>query len=458
MSERLVVVANRLPVRREENTWVTSPGGLVSALTRVLKQRGGVWVGWSGIADASFEPFEHDGIDQAPVEISSEEVEEHYLGFCNATIWPLYHDAVRPPEFHRTWWRSFNKVNQRFADKVVELARPDDLIWVNDYQCQLLPAMIRHRLPEADIRFFLHIPFPPVELYARLPWRRELLEGILASDVAGFQTDRSASNFIDAALTFTDAVPASDGLLIEGRHVKVMSSPISVDAAEFEAVAGEGGTAERVRRLREELGNPERIVLGADRLDYTKGIDVRLRAFETMLDAHPELAETTKFIQIVVPSRQTIGDYEAMREEIERLAGHINGIHGSRHNMPVHYIYESLDLDALIAYYLAADVMAVTPLADGMNLVAKEFVASRVDEDGVLLLSEFAGAARELSEAVMVNPYDIDGVSRAMYRALTMEPEERGRRMRALRETVRSADLSSWTDTALRDDVPALAV
>ncbi|HJQ94093.1 MAG TPA: trehalose-6-phosphate synthase [Acidimicrobiia bacterium] len=457
MDQPLVVVANRLPVRREEDgSWAPSPGGLVTALTPIL-QRGGTWIGWAGVGKGPSESFRINNIDHVAVSVSDAEIDDYYLGFCNGTLWPLFHDGIRAPEYHRRWWNAYQRVNQRYAEAVLEHANPGDLIWVHDYHLLLLPQMLREASPDFEIRFFLHIPFPPVELYARLPWRRQLIEGMLAADVIGFQTESSTANFRKAADVFAGAEVQDRLVRIGSRSIRTMAAPISVDFDSYNDVAGTPRIDERVLSVRDELGNPDHIFLGADRLDYTKGIDVRLRAFATLLRQNPHLADKSKLVQIVVPSRQTIGEYSDMREEIERLAGRINSVHGGRHRMPVHYTYESLEREELVAYYKAADVMVVTPLVDGMNLVAKEFVASRVDEDGVLLLSEFAGAAHELPAAVLVNPYDIDGVALAMRQAIELEPAERLRRMREMRNTVRENDLEAWTRRILDPDLAAIS-
>lgn len=454
MTSRIIVAANRLPVRRAEDGWERSPGGLVSALIPILQRNRGLWIGWGGRADEAIPRFGHDGIDHLPIELSAQEVEDFYLGFSNETIWPLFHDAIRTPDYHRHWWRAYRQVNQRFADLIAAEAEAGDLVWVHDYQLLLVPGIVRRLAPHLKTRFFLHIPFPPVELFARLPWRGEVVAGLLGSDVVGFQTERGARNFRAAATTFSDAVDRDGDLSHEGRLVKVVASPISIDSAEFAAVAASPQTDVRVESIREELGNPEVVLLGADRLDYTKGIDVRFRAYESMLIAHPELAERTKFVQIGVPSRATITDYVEMKEEIEQIVGRINSTQGSRHYVPIHYMYESLTMEELVAYYRLADVMVVTPLADGMNLVAKEYVASRIDDDGVLVLSEFAGAAQELDDAVLVNPFHVDGIAEKMRLAIDMEPEERRRRMKSLRAKVMEHDVHRWARSALAASPP----
>ncbi len=453
ISQRIIVAANRLPVSRVGDEWQRSPGGLVSALTPILQESDGVWIGWGGSVDDDLEPFRHDGIEHIPVAMSPEEIENHYLGFSNETIWPLFHDAIRTPDYHRHWWRTYKEVNRRFAEAIVSATKPDDLIWIHDYQLLLVPGIVRELAPELESRFFLHIPFPPVELYARLPWRTQVIEGMLGADVVGFQTKRGAGNFTNAALAFTDAETTDRGLRLNGHDSKVVATPISIETDKFEKLAASESTQTMVQQIRNDLGNPEVILLGADRLDYTKGINVRLRAFETLLDRDPGLADRLKFVQIGVPSRTSIGDYAAMKQEIEQIAGRINSMYGSRHKLPVHYIYESLTPADLVAYYSAADVMVVTPFADGMNLVAKEYVASRIHGGGVLLLSEFAGAAQEFRDALLVNPYDIDGMASWMMKAITMEPEEGHRRMESMRRVVKKHDVHLWAHLALGSDL-----
>jgi trehalose 6-phosphate synthase len=458
VTKRIIVAANRLPVRQVEGEWERSPGGLVSALHPILEQNRGVWVGWSGTADEQIEPFEHDGIDLIPLSLGWQEVDDYYLGFSNETVWPLFHGAIRTPAYHRHWWRTYQAVNKRFAEAIAEAASGDDLVWIQDYQLLMVPKYLKEHAPNLDVRFFLHIPFPPVELYARLPWRAEVLEALLGADVLGFQTERGAGNFISAATTFTEATASDQGVTLSGHTTRVVASPISIDTAEFERVASLEETSQKVLSIRADLGNPEVIFLGADRLDYTKGIDVRFRAYEAMLERHPDLASRTKFVQIGVPSRSTIKDYVEVREEIEQIAGRINSTQGSRHYTPIHYMYESLDIEDLVAYYRAADVMVVTPFADGMNLVAKEYVASRVDDDGVLLLSEFAGAAQELDEAILLNPFHVDGIATKMYQAIQMESGERQRRMKAMRQIVRDHDVHRWARSALGSDLDVVTV
>lgn len=444
----LVVVANRLPVRRvkrgNKSAWEISPGGLVTALHPFLREQGGSWVGWAGGEGGSSRPFHHDGMDIRPVPLSSGQIEGFYEGFSNETLWPLYHDVLRTPRFRRSWWRTYVEVNRKFTDAVEPLVGKDTTVWIHDYHLQLVPKMLRERRPEARIGFYLHIPFPAPELYARMPWRRDILEGLLASDLVGFQTKLMAQNFLRAAREYTDARGVGSTLQHEDREVRVLPFPISIDVREFEAVAASESTAKRVKALRERIGAGRKIILGVDRLDYTKGIDVRLRSYEEVLSRGRITSADVCMIQVAVPSRENVADYIEMRQMVEQTVGRINGEYGEPGRVAVHYLHRNLPREDLIAYYAAADVMMVTPLRDGMNLVAKEYVCSRLDSSGVLILSEFAGAANELRKALLVNPFDIDGMAAAVETAMEMPRPEQRRRMRALRRAVHGYDLYAW--------------
>lgn len=445
---RLVVVANRLPMTMTSSgDWETSPGGLVSALKPALTERQGMWVGWSGIPDEALEPFETDGIRVVPVTLTEQEVDGYYQGFANGTVWPLYHDGIKAPTFSRRWWTPYQHVNHLFAEATAKVTRDGDLVWIHDYQLQLVPAALRSLRPGTTIGFFLHIPFPPVELYARLPWRTQVLEGLLGADVVAFQTRSSAANFVAAAIRYADARRAGPGLLEhQGRKVRVERAPIGMDTRRFAELAADEAVLRRATDLRKRLGNPRRLVLGVDRLDYTKGIDIRLKAFQTVFERGSVGPEDLQFLQIAVPSREDVTFYQEERDEIERLVGQINGEH-SRAGLPaVHYMYRSFDAEDLVAAYISADVMMVTPLRDGMNLVAKEYVATRLDDTGVLLLSEFAGSAEQLQTALLVNPHDVDSVAATLEQALEMSPAEQKRRMKSMRKVVETSDVHAWAD------------
>jgi trehalose 6-phosphate synthase len=447
----LVVAANRLPVRwsEENDDWEASPGGLVSALTPILQEVGGAWVGWTGRPDHAPEPFEYEGIRQCPVSISGSEIENHYLGFCNATIWPLYHNAIRAPEYHRHWWRPYEAVNRRFADAIADTLRWGGTVWVHDYHLQLVPGYLRERRSDAAIGFFLHIPFPACGLFAHLPWRRNLLRRLLAADVLGFQTQSDAENFAACAERFVDATPVQGGVEFDGRFVRLQVAPISIDTERFEQLAKSEEVEAQARSVRQDLGPDRTILLAVDRLDYTKGLGHRLKALTTFFERRPDTAERCAVLQIAVPTREEIPDYADMRGEVERLVGQLNGRFGKPGYTPFTYMYRSLPQDELVACYRAADVMLVTPLCDGMNLVAKEFVATRYDDTGVLVLSEFAGAAESLEEALQVNPYDSDWLAYTIDEAVNLPENERRRRMAALRSRVKAYDVFDWAKNCL---------
>lgn len=451
--QSLVVVANRLPVHRvpdsQQLRWATSPGGLVSALKSVLNGKELCWVGWSGDADRTHQQFRHDGIHNCPVTLTQDDLDGYYAGFSNRILWPLFHDAMRPPEYRRRWWKPYVEVNRRFAEATAEVLQENGTAWIHDYHLMLVPQMLREMVPSAKISYFLHIPFPPEELFAQLPWRKELLEGVLGADVIGFQTQLGAQNFSRLAQRYADAC-GSDGLLKVGDRVtKVDSFPISIDRQQFERLAADPAVQERVRELREQIGSHRKIFLGVDRLDYTKGIDVRLSAYRTLLEREPELCDKIAFVQVAVPSREKVQEYAEIRTTIEQEVGRINGAFGSPGQVPLHYLYQSLPIHELVAFYLAADVMVVTPFRDGMNLVAKEYVSTRLDNTGLLILSEFTGAAKELNQSLLVNPHDIDGLAATFRSALDMSPAEVQSRMSALRHVIQNHDVHQWADECL---------
>lgn len=448
---RVFVIANRLPVAYDEESesWSTSPGGLVSALTPILQRTQGSWVGWSGIPDTEFEPFVHSEINQVPITLSREEYEEFYVGFCNGTLWPLYHDSVRAPEFHRHWWRPYKAVNDRFADLTARNLGSNDVAWVQDYQLQLVPQMMRDRVDVHRIGFYLHIPFPPVELFAKLPWRSQVLEGLLGADVLAFQSRSSRTNFAVAARRLAGASGSSKKLEWQGREVILQVAPIGIDTSNFEDKAASDTTTLAAKQIRSHLGDPDVVILGVDRLDYTKGIDLRMRALQTLLETRPDLIGNIAFVQIAVPSREDVEEYQRIRADIEGLVGRINGDLAEVGRPPIHYLYRSVPFEELIAYYRAADVMFVTPLRDGMNLVAKEYVATRYDNTGALILSEFAGAAEQLTQAFLVNPFDLNALASTLNDAIGTASVKGNAPMKALRRSVKRHDVFWWADRCL---------
>lgn len=458
-----VVVANRLPVDMERlpdgtTAWKRSPGGLVTALEPLLRRNRGAWIGWPGVPDADAEPIDEDGLRMFPVRLSEQDVADYYEGFSNATLWPLYHDVIVKPIYHREWWDRYVDVNRRFADATSRAAAKNATVWVQDYQLQLVPKMLRELRPDLTIGFFLHIPFPPVELFMQLPWRTAIVEGLLGADLVGFHLPGGAQNFLYLAKRLVGANTSRGSIGVRSRFgeveygsrvVRVGAFPISIDSADLDRKGRERGIRHRAREIRAELGDPRKVLLGVDRLDYTKGIDVRLKAFSELLAEGRAKRDDTVLIQLATPSRERVESYKVLREDIERQVGHINGEYGEVGHPVVHYLHRPVPRDELIAFFVASDVMLVTPLRDGMNLVAKEYVACRSDLGGALVLSEFTGAANELQQAYQVNPHDLEGVKDAIEAAINQSPEEGRRRMRALRRQVLVHDVDRWARSFL---------
>jgi trehalose 6-phosphate synthase len=457
-----VVVASRLPVDRVddpdgETGWRPSPGGLVTALEPIMREAAGVWIGWSGDAGPAPGAFEANGLQLVGVGLSETEVRRYYEGFSNATLWPLYHDVIAPPQFHRSWWEAYVAVNRRFAQAAAEQAAPGATVWVHDYQLQLVPRMLREQRGDLRIGFFNHIPFPAYEIFAQLPWRRQVVEGLLGADLLGFQRRADAANFLSACRRAAGLTTKGPIVRVDGtRDVQAAAFPISIDSAALSEIARREDVLKRAAEIREALGQPEVVMLGVDRLDYTKGILHRLRAYGELLN-EGRLGEQTVLVQVASPSRERVEAYRELRDDVEQTVSRINGRHGEVGSPPVHYLHQSDPREEMAALYLVADVMLVTPLRDGMNLVAKEYVACRNDESGALVLSEFTGAADELGSAFLVNPHDIEGLKDAIVRAATVSPAEARRRMRSMRRRVREYDVARWAASFLAalDAAPA---
>lgn len=498
----MVVVANRLPVDRgvdrDGNTvWTTSPGGLVTALRPVLESSRGCWVGWPGTTadtpneEVTAEEMPTGAITLSPVNLSTEEFITYYEGFSNDSLWPLYHDLIVHPEFHRSWWRSYHTVNRRFAEAAAEAAAPGATVWVQDYQLHLVPGMLRELRPDLRIGFFLHIPFPAPELFRQLPWRWDILLGTLGSDLIGFHTPDSAWNFLytlralGADVSFAkvgagDACGADDGAsgtdeegvsYIRGarlprrdavagtvhvraedgtvRDVRVGVFPISIDSAGVSRMASSPEIIASATALRRRVGSPGILLAGVDRLDYTKGILQRLKALEQLLDRGQLDADNVCLVQVATPSRERIDSYQRTRNEVELAVSRINGRHGSLGHTVVHYTHAGLPFQEVVSLYAAADVMLVTALKDGMNLVAKEYVASHSDGSGALVLSEFTGAATQLTESYLCNPYDVESTAAAIMKAIESPEQDRRRRMTAMWDEVRDHDVHGWARSFL---------
>jgi alpha,alpha-trehalose-phosphate synthase [UDP-forming] len=468
----LVIVANRLPVEFDaEEGWRRAPGGLVSAMESVLRDTEAVWVGWSGQfsdeetapgrAPAPRPPDKVGGIELVTVPLTQAEVAAHYDGFSNGALWPNYHGGIVAPVYHRSQFEAHRAVNQRFADLVADTAPLGARVWVHDYQLQLVPAMLRARRPDLRIGFFLHIPFPPVETFSQLPWRAQIIEGLLGADVVGFQTSDAVINFQRAARRFGPVINDDGALHIAEekgtRPVVVRAFPIGIRAGDYATLAAQPEVRQRAKQIRADVGDPDVLLLGVDRLDYTKGIDVRIQAVtELMLDGDLD-PERTAFIQVAPPTRAKVEEYQKIRDEVELLVSRANGALGPVGTNPIHYMHQAVGPDELAALYVAADVMLVTPLRDGMNLVAKEYVAARIHGRGSLVLSEFTGAAEQMSEAWLVNPYDITGMKHTIMAALQEPAEQAVSRMRALRAGVIHDDVSKWAQDFLAALPPVVA-
>ncbi len=466
LDKRLLVVSNRLPVviGARDGDWTIIPGsgGLVTALAPVMRQRQGLWIGWPGCGEeapigALLDRFaEENGYSLAAVPLSEDEEERYYRGFSNEALWPLFHDLLGFCRFSFDNWQTYLDVNSRFARVVSDHAETDDLIWVHDYQLIGVGEQLRALRMHQPLAFFLHIPFPAADLFRRLPWKDTLLRSLMGYDLLGFQTLRDRRNFVYAAASLLSGVEvvrrkrSHDLLHFEGRTIRVGHFPISIDFDEFDQGARSREVEDAAWYLHENLRGRQ-LVLGVDRLDYTKGIPERFLAFERALEKYPELLSRVSLLQLVVPSRTQVPDYQNLKETLDQMAGRINARFSSPEWSPIHYVYRSLDRIQLLARYRTSEIALITPLRDGMNLVAKEYCASSVENNGVLILSEFAGAADQLGKgALLVNPYDIEATADAIHRAFFMEVDERRQRMRRMRAEIRRNDVHHWLQSFTR--------
>ena len=449
---KLITVSNRLPVTVSldggELTIRRSVGGLATGLRSLQQGENSLWIGWAGDSSAAAARTNEiaerlAAMDAKAVPLSRHEIEVFYEQISNAVLWPICHDRIDQVPLRVDGWDTYEAVNQRFADAAAEAWRPGDTIWVHDYQLLRVPRLLRERLPDARIGFFLHVPFPNPEIFFTLSVRRWLVEGMLGADLIGFHTRRYRGHFTAAMrrLFGIEMNPATATIAYDGRDISLGIFPMGIDAAEFAARANERHVSAKTLELKQP---GVRLLVGIDRLDYSKGIQRRLLSLERLLIAHPEWRERVRLIQIAVPSRGRVGAYRRLRTEVESLVGRINGEFGTPSWTPIQYLFRSVPMTTLVSLYRAADAMLVTPVRDGMNLVAKEFVACRADEDGVLILSEFAGAADELTDAFIVNPYDVDGVAEVIHDALNLPGIERRTRMRRLRDKVFGHDVHAW--------------
>ncbi len=452
---RLVIASNRLPIMTAvvDGELVLSPasGGLATGLRTWHEHSASVWVGWPGalghLSNAQRRALEAQLAERriVPVYLTRREVREYYDEFSNAVLWPVFHYLLERLPLESATWETYRGVNERFADRIATQYHAGDLIWIHDYHLLLVPGLLRRLLPDARIGFFLHIPFPDAEVFRTLPWRRDILEGLLGADLIGFHTYSYLQHFAGALADLSGVEPEDDGVWVDDRRVRLGVFPMGIDAAAFQQLASSRAVEEQVQMIRREAQG-RTILLGVDRLDYTKGIPRRLLALERLLQNDASLRDRIRLIQVAVPSRDAVPSYQEISREIDQLIGRINGTYGTATSVPLHYLHQSVTQDHLVVLYRAADVMLVTPLRDGMNLVAKEYVASHTDDGGVLVLSEFAGAADELHEAILVNPYDTRDLAAKIGEALAMPMDERARRMRAMRRRVMTHDVHRWAN------------
>ncbi|MDF2156771.1 bifunctional alpha,alpha-trehalose-phosphate synthase (UDP-forming)/trehalose-phosphatase [Algoriphagus sp. CAU 1675] len=449
---KTIIVSNRLPIslrhRNGRFEFKPSAGGLATGLGSIYKTGDNIWIGWPGNTVDDPEQraeiiLELHELKMAPVFLSREDVEQFYEGFSNETLWPAFHYFTQYMVYNPEHWEAYVRVNQKFCEAILKKADPDDTIWVHDYQLLLLPQMLREVLPNATIAFFQHIPFPSYEIIRMIPWRKELLEGVCGADLIGFHTYDDMRHFLSAVSRITGLSSESGYIQAENRIINVDSFPMGIDYDKFAKQAKSKKTQNIVRDFRNQVGD-QKLILTIDRLDYSKGIPQRLHAFNQLLLDHKELHGKVSMIMIVVPSRDKVQSYKELKEEIDLLVGRINSDYSTLNWVPVHYFYRSFPFEELSAFYNLSDIALVTPLRDGMNLVCKEYVASRTDQTGVLILSEMAGASKELQDAILVNPNDQRGVVDAIYQALTMKLAEQKARVVSMQETLQKYDVFQW--------------
>ncbi len=452
--ERLLIVSNRLPLtvhdRKGELHVEPSVGGLATGLSSWYKSCNSMWIGWAGITPKRMKR-EKDIMDRLlsedchPVSISQQDIDAYYNGICNRTIWPLFHYFPLYAQYSKDSWQAYKRVNTAFANVVAGIAKPNDTIWVHDYHLMLVPRLLRERLPNATVGFFLHIPFPSFEILRLLPSREEVLEGLLGADLVGFHTYDYTGHFLDSVHRLLGYESAMGQVIVSGRTVRADAFPMGISHEHFSGAVEDLKTQAERRRMRKKLGDC-RVILSVDRLDYTKGIPERLEAYSAFLSRNPKYRGKVIFVLLVVPSRTRVEHYIQLKRQLDGLVGEINGRHGSIGWMPIWYLYRSLPFHSLTALYSLADIALITPLRDGMNLVAKEYVTTRTDGKGVLILSETAGAAQEMGEAIIINANDQEEIIRALEQALEMPDQEQIKRNLTMQKRLRRYNVVRWAD------------
>ena len=459
-SYKTVIVSNRLPVNISrvdgELRFEPSSGGLATAMSS-LDVEDKIWVGWPGIESDDLTDGERQTITEkllehgcVPVFLTAKEVELFYEGYSNDTLWPLFHYFQNVAVYQDDYWQAYQSVNQQFAEAVESVAKPDAKIWVQDYHLMLLPALLRQQMPDSAIGFFLHIPFPSFEIFRLLPQRKEILKGLLGADIVGFHVFDYSQHFADSCARLL-GTPVSNGMIsYDGRQISSAVYPIGIDYERFRKQLARRATKDELHKLGVAYGN-QKLILSIDRLDYSKGIPERLEAFRKLLDQHPEYLGKIKLLMVAVPSRTGVKAYQALRDEIEKTVSRINGTYGTVHWAPISYQFQNRPFSEIVALYARADIMLVTPIRDGMNLVAKEYVASRKRQGGVLILSEMAGAIDELPEALSINPNNSSSVANALHDALVMPVSEQNQRLKVMRDRLSEASVQKWGQDFMSD-------
>ena len=441
-------------MRRDNGKLVFEPsvGGVATGLSSLDTDWEKCWIGWPGI---DLEDCSGDQVSSAqrrlrkenfyPVGLSAREVEDYYHGFCNEVVWPIFHYFVQYATYKKKFWDSYIEVNGKFARAILDVARDGDRIWIHDYHLMLVPDMVKKELPDSSVGFFLHIPFPSSEIFRLIPWCREIIEGLAGADLIGFHTFDYVRHFAESVRRILGHEHSLGSFIIGEREIRTDTFPMGIDYRKFSSAAKNSAVRRRKNEFRDLLGAGRKIILSIDRLDYSKGIPERLRAFDLFLRENPQVKDKAVLILVAVPSRTEVSRYKMLKNEVDNLVGSINGRHGTIAWNPIHYMYRSFGFEELISLYLAADVLFLTPLRDGMNLIAKEYVAARQDRTGVLILGEMAGTAQELSEAVIINPNDLQATSRALETALAMTRAEQKKRMATMQSRLRRYDIGRWT-------------
>ncbi len=473
---RLIVVSNRLPFHRfvddsGKDVWKKAAGGLITGLEPILKKCKGIWLGWDGIRTEGIRKEDFRLVDIAEIEseegekackacsyqigcvpLTEKEFDEYYNRFSNGTLWALFHYFFEKSFIDYSAWRTYCEVNRRFAEYIHEIAEDDDIIWIQDFHLFMTPYYLRKLRPNQEIHFFLHIPFPDIDIFSILPWQDQILGSILCCNTIGFHHKQYLRNFNEAVRLYRKEKTGTKGMeTLEGSvNTHFYVNPISIDFNAIDRTSRKHEVLERKKEIIRQASSPK-LILGVDRIDYSKGIKERLLGMEMLLDEHPELKEQFFYYQLVVPSREDVETYIALKKEIDEIIGRINGKFATGLWAPVHYNYGTVTFEELVALYSAADVALVTPLRDGMNLVCKEYVAAHSDNDGVLVLSRFAGAIAEIKNCLPVNPYSIEDIARAIYHALHMPKTERKKRMRKMRKNIKHHNIDTWLQNCLRN-------